>query len=156
MKTSTRISRSRPFVTALAAIVAAAGVSFTSTVTLAEEASEPASSAPTGAKDGGAESGVASMYFTDEFGNRREPTAEELRQTAAAFQRDLARLAGQQRGKPNVRSRPDGTVSATVAVSKLAFLTVQENEDGELVYGHSSLDEEGNVTFTSPNVLPEK
>jgi hypothetical protein len=96
------------------------------------------------------------MYFTDEVGNRRQPTAEEIRQAAAAFQRDLARLAGKHKDKPNVRSRPDGTVSATVAVSKLAFLTAQETDEGELIYGHSSLDEDGNVTFTSPDVLPEK
>ena len=148
--------------TVLAAAVAASGISLISTLTLAEEATEPVSPASTevneaGKKDQRTQVGISTnMYFTDEFGNRREPTAEEVRQAAQAFQRDLARLAGQHKGKPNVRSRPDGTVSATVAVSKLAFLTVQETDDGELIYGHSSMDEDGNVTFTSPNVLPEK
>ena len=145
------------------AVVVVSGISFMSTLTLAEEATEPVSTASREANDGAgntehqAQTGVsANMYFTDDFGNRREPTAEEMRQAAAAFQRDLARLAGQHKDKPNVRSRPDGTVSATVAVSKLAFLTVQETDEGELIYGHSSLDEDGNVTFTSPDALPEK
>jgi hypothetical protein len=137
------------------------GISLTSTLTLAEEATEPDSPAAREANDGAGDvdqqAGIsASMYFTDEFGNRREPTAQEIRQAAEAFQRDLTRLAGQHKDKPNVRSRPDGTVSATVAVSKLAFLTVQETDEGELIYGHSSMDEDGNVTFTTPTVLPEK
>jgi len=162
MKTS-RTSRRRPVATVLAAAVAVSGISLISTLTLAEETPESVSSASAevndeaGKKDQRTQAGISTnMYFTDEFGNRREPTAEEVRQAAQAFQRDLARLAGQHKGKPNVRSRPDGTVSATVAVSKLAFLTVQETDDGELIYGHSSMDEDGNVTFTSPNVLPEK
>jgi hypothetical protein len=145
------------------AVVALSGISFTSALTLADEATEPVSAASREANDGAgdadqqAQTGIsANMYFTDEFGNRRQPTAEEIRQAAAAFQRDLARLAGKHKDKPNVRSRPDGTVSATVAVSKLAFLTAQETDEGELIYGHSSLDEDGNVTFTSPDVLPEK
>jgi hypothetical protein len=163
MKTSRRTSRRRSVATALAAVVAVSGISLTSTLTLAEEATEPDSPAAREANDGAgdveqqAQSGIsASMYFTDEFGNRREPTAQEIRQAAEAFQRDLTRLAGQHKDKPNVRSRPDGTVSATVAVSKLAFLTVQETDEGELIYGHSSMDEDGNVTFTTPTVLPEK
>ena len=99
---------------------------------------------------------AAKTYFTDEFGNRREPTSEELREMSAGFQKDLARLAGKQKGNPNVQHHANGSVSATVGLSKLQYLTVQENPDGSRSYGHGKMDENGNVTLPAANSLSEK
>lgn len=98
---------------------------------------------------------AANMYFTDENGNRREPTAAEVKAAAEAFQKDLARLAGKHKGKTRVHKQPNGTVSATVATTHLEFLTVRENEDGTLTFGHSTMDEDGNVSFQPADDLPE-
>ena len=99
---------------------------------------------------------AASTYFTDEFGNRRNSTAEERAELSAQFQKDLARLAGKNRGKPNVKQHDNGAVSATVALSKLQFLVVQENSDGSRTFSHAPLDENGNVMLPPVNNLPEK
>ena len=98
----------------------------------------------------------ASMYFTDAQGNRRQPTEEEITRAAKAFQRDLARLAGKHKDKPYTQKRPDGTVSATIAASKLVFLSVQQNDDGTLTYGHTSMKDDGSVSFEPATGLPEK
>lgn len=99
---------------------------------------------------------AANMHFTDEDGNRREPTAGEIREAAEAFRRDLARLARGQKGDYRLQTLPDGTVRATVAPSKLVFLNVRQTEDGELEFGHSTMDEDGNVSFEPASALPEK
>ena len=98
----------------------------------------------------------ANTYFTDEFGNRRQPTAEEQAELSAAFQKNLAKMIGKNRGKPNVQEHANGSVSATIALSKLQFLTVQENPDGSRTFGHQQLDENGNVAMPSNNSLPEE
>lgn len=99
---------------------------------------------------------AANMHFTDEDGNRREPTAREIREAAEAFRKDLARLSGRQKGDYDLRTLPDGTMRATIAPSKLVFLSVRETEDGDLEFGHSTMDENGNVPFEPANGLPEK
>lgn len=147
MKRSERTPIS-PFVTACAAALAMGGMA---AIGSADEADEPQEAE---AQSEGTSSVPASMHFTDEHGNRREPTAEEVRETAEAFQRDLARLAGKQRGKPQEETRPDGSVSVLVAPGKLVYLTVEQTEDGELRYHHTRLDEDGNVL--PANRLPEK
>jgi hypothetical protein len=96
------------------------------------------------------------MYFTDRHGNPRNPTAEEVRKAARAFRQDLARLAGPHEGKTFVKKRPDGTVSAVVATSRLVFLSVQEEEDGTLTFGHSTVGADGNLRFKPATDLPEK
>jgi hypothetical protein len=156
-------SRNRRYRTAAAAFaaVAVSGITFTATTALGDEPREPDRAAERVAATKAAEEAprhvgvAANVYFTDEQGNRRQPTAEEIKQAAEAFQRDLARIAGQHRGKPNQRTRADGTVSATVAVSKLAFLTVEER-DGRLTYGHSPMDADGKVSLRPANDLPEE
>lgn len=135
------------------AIFLVAGASFHSPRTIADEPPQPppGDDAPAhGAKM------PASLYFTDENGNRRQPTEAELRQAAEAVQRDLARIAGEHKGKHYVRTRADGTVSATVALSKLQFLTAIENTDGTLTFGHATMDEDGNVSSRPATDLPEK
>lgn len=96
-----------------------------------------------------------SLYFTDEDGNPRNPTAAELIAAGEAFEKDLARLAGRHQGKPNVRTEPSGAIAATVATSQLVFLTATVNEDGTVTLGHSTMDADGNVT-AQPATLPEK
>lgn len=99
---------------------------------------------------------AANMHFTDEDGNRREPTAQEIREAAEAFRRDLARLSGRQKGDYDLRTLSDGTMRATIAPSKLVFLSVRQTEDGDLEFGHTTMDEDGNVSFERANGLPEK
>jgi hypothetical protein len=145
---------------ALSAAVALTAIFFTSMTALGDEPTGPeqAENSADDTKAGSAPQHAgfaANMYFTDEDGNRRQPTAEEVRRAAEAAQRDLARLAGQHKDKPNIETRPDGTVSATVAVSKLVFLSVEETEDGGLSYGHASMDANGKVHI-QPSKLPEK
>jgi hypothetical protein len=71
-------------------------------------------------------------------------------------QQDLARIAGQHKGKHYVTTHPDGSVSATVALSRLEFLIVTENPDGSLSYGHATVDEEGQLSIRPAAGLPEK
>lgn len=140
------------FCAAALAISFVAGVALLSPPAPADEpaAPAPADDAPVrGAKM------PASFYFTDEKGNRREPTEAELRQAAEALQRDLARLAGQHKGKHYVKTQPDGTVSATVALTKLEFLIATENPDGSLSYGHATVDEDGQLPIRPAADLPE-
>lgn len=96
------------------------------------------------------------LYFTDENGNPRNPTAAELIAAGESFEKDLARLAGKHKGKPNVRTEPSGAVAATVATSQLVFLTATVNEDGTVTLGHAALDADGNVVAQPVNDLPEK
>lgn len=105
----------------------------------------------------GADSGFASnLYFTDELGNRRNPTAEERAELAKKFQNDLARMQGKNRGNQKSTKHANGSVSATVALSKLQFLTVQENADGTRNFSHQTMDEDGNVIWISSNDWPEE
>ena len=135
------------------AIFLVAGASLHSPRAIADEPPQPPPGDDTPAH---AAKMPASLYFTDENGNRRQPTEAELRQAAEAVQRDLARIAGEHKGKHYVRTRADGTVSATVALSKLQFLTATENPDGTLTFGHVTMDEDGNVSSRPATDLPEK
>lgn len=109
------------------------------------------------ASDTISDSGIsASTYFTDEFGNRRNPTDEERAELSARFQKDLAKMMGKNRGNSNVKQHANGSVSATVALSKMQFLVVQENPDGSRTFDHASLDENGNVNLPPVNSLPEE
>lgn len=98
----------------------------------------------------------AATYFTDELGNRRQPTNEERVAMGAGFQKELAKLAGKHKGNPNMQQHANGSVSSTVGLSKIQFLTVQENPDGSKSYGHGQLDENGNVTLPAATNLQEK
>lgn len=155
-------TRNKTVAAALAAAVVASGITFTSTEALGEEPTRsetPAKKNAPGDASGEKESqpGVAAnMYFTDEHGNRRQPGADEIRQAVEAFQRDLARLAGKHKDKLYTHTRADGTVSATIGASKLVFLAVQENDDGTLSYGHTTMEGDGTVTFKPATDLPEK
>ena len=105
----------------------------------------------------GADTGfAANVYFTDEFGNRRDATAEERAELAKRFQSDLAKLQGKNKGKLKQTQHANGAVSAPVALSKLQFLTVQENGDGTRSFNHQTMDESGNVSWESTNEWPEK
>lgn len=159
MKTS-----GKSLMSALATAVAVSGLSLTSFHVLADEVHEGRSARPAGNESPDAEAkeerltsaaGAASMHFTDADGNRRQPTAEEVRELAKAFQQDLARLAGKQKGDPNVQTHPNGAVSATIAASKLVFLTVEENDEGSLSYGHTTMDDDGSVVHKPANSQPE-
>jgi hypothetical protein len=159
MKTS-----SKSLINAIATAVVVSVLSVTCIQSLADEARDSRSTPLPGElnrqppSDDEERSGAAvsgNLYFTDEEGNRRQPTAEEVRQAAQAFQKDLARLAGKHKDDPNVQTHPSGAVSATVAVSKLAFLTVEQNEDGSLSFGHATMDEHGNIIPKSATSQPE-
>jgi len=111
----------------------------------------------TATNDRASDSGIsASVYFTDEFGNRRNPTLEERAALSAQFQKDLARIAGKNRGNPNVKQYDNGAVSATVALSKMQFLVVHENPDGSRTFSHAPLDEDGNVALPEASTWPEE
>lgn len=121
----------------------------------ADESPPPASASASDTQVGGAAGLSGNLYFTDENGNPRNPTAAELIAAGEAFEKDLARLAGRHKGKPNVRTEPSGAIAATVATSQLVFLTATVNEDGSVTLGHATMDADGNVT-AQPATLPEK
>lgn len=98
---------------------------------------------------------AGNLYFTDENGNPRNPTAEELISAGEDFQKDLARIAGENKGKPMETTHSHGATSAVVALSKLQFLVAETDEDGNLVVNHGSLDENGNILTPSASELPE-
>lgn len=116
--------------------------------TAATEAPDPA------AADGSAGGVSGNLYFTDEHGNPRNPTAAELITAGKAFEKDLKRLAGNHYGKPNLRTEPSGATAATVATSQMVLLTAVRNEDGTVTISHSALDENGDMP--APPALPEK
>jgi hypothetical protein len=160
MKTSSKF-----LMRALATAVAVSGISLISLQAMADEAREGRSPPTTNNENAAVPSGEeevtnaavsANMYFTDKNGKPRNPTAEEIRETARAFQQDLARLAGPHKGKTFVNKRPDGTVSAVVATSQLVFLSAQQEDDGTLTFGHSTVGDDGNLTFEPATDLPEK
>src|SRR5690606_30014529 len=111
-----------PLSTACAAALALGGAALAGAAGEPDEPRDERHAAQSSSGDGAPS---ANLHFTDAEGNRRQPTAAEVRAAAEAFQRDLARLAGQHKGQPNVQMRADGTVSATVGASKLVFLTVE-------------------------------
>lgn len=118
----------------------------------------PPLAATTGMHDAAAESSAGglsgNLYFTDEHGNPRNPTAAELITAGKGFENDLKRIAGKHYGKPNVRTEPSGATAATVATSQMVFLTAVENEDGSVTITHSALDENGDIPARP--ALPEK
>lgn len=102
-----------------------------------------------------ASSAAAAMHFTDDKGNPRASSAAERAELAAALQADLARLT---RGKPipqGSRTLPDGSVSAVVGTQNIQFLTVTLDEEGNATFGHSSMDEQGQIEPPAASDLPE-
>jgi len=98
---------------------------------------------------------AGNLYFTDEQGNPRNPSAEELISAGEAFQKDLARIAGKNKGKHIETTHSNGATSAVVALSKLSFLVAETDDDGNVVLTHGSLDENGEVVTPSKSELPE-
>ena len=156
--------RIKPFLSAVlfaGAALAAGSASMHALPALADESPPPAAASESDAAAAEldadrADSGLAgNLYFTDEHGNPRNPSAAELIIAGKAFEQDLKRLAGKHYGKPNVRTEPSGAVAATVATSQLVFLTATVNDDGTVTISHSALDEDGNPVV-EPAVLPEK
>lgn len=149
----------RSVATAIAAVGVASVVSYAA-VTAAGDApkhrpSQP-SSAATSAEPTSAAAGLAgNMYFVDEQGNPRIPTASEMRTLADALKKDMARIAGRHRGKRYERTLPSGAVAATVATSELVFLTATRNEDGTLTIGHSGTGHDIVVTPEAAGNAPE-
>lgn len=121
--------------------------------TTTADADDPA---PAENPDNGAAGLSGSLYFTDENGNPRNPTAAELITAAEGFEKDMARLMGPQKGTPDVRTLPNGAVAATVPASRMVLLIAVQNEDGTLDVGHAAVDEDGNVVVPPANELPEK
>lgn len=115
-----------------------------------------ANAAPPENVDSGAAGLSGSLYFTDENGNPRNPTAAELITAAEGFEKDMERLMGPQKGKPDVRTLPSGAVAATVPASRMVLLIAVQNEDGTVAVGHAAVDEDGNVVIPPANELPEK
>lgn len=145
---------------AMAALAALAmgGATLYAPAAQAEDSPEPPraeDAATADSTDSGAAGLSGNLYFTDENGNPRNPTAAELIAAGESFEKDLARLAGKHKGKPNVRTEPSGAVAATVATSQLVFLTATVNEDGTVTLGHSAVDADGNVVAQPVNDLPE-
>ena len=97
----------------------------------------------------------AAMYFTDDRGNPRLPTAAERAQLAAAFQSDLAALTRNKRIPAGSKREPNGAVSAVVATRKLQYLVAGVDEDGNVTFGHAQADDDGKVDSRPVNKLPE-
>lgn len=156
--------RTKPFLPAVlfaGAALAAGSASMHASSARADETPPPAAgsdtdeAAATADRDSGAGGLAGNLYFTDENGNPRNPTAAELITAGEAFEKDLKTLAGKHYGKPNLRTEPSGAVAATVATSQLVFLTATVNEDGTVTIGHAALDADGNPVV-EPAALPEK
>lgn len=156
--------RTKPFLPAVlfaGAALAAGSVSMHPSSARADESPPPAETPDTDQatvaadREGDAGGLAGNLYFTDENGNPRNPTAAELVTAGRAFEQDLKRLAGKHYGKPNLRTEPSGAVAATVATSQLVFLTATVNEDGTVTIGHAALDEDGKLVV-GPAALPEK
>lgn len=140
----------------LAASVAAIAVSALGQLAMAEESDAAAEAVA--ADDAGERTAVSvpgNMHFTDEQGRPRNPSPEELIATSEALQADIARITGRDKRDVQVQTHANGMVSANVAPSKLLFLTVQENENGEPVISHAELDAEGKLSAQPANTLPE-
>lgn len=139
----------------LAASVAAITVSALGQLAVADD-TDAAAKAADDTKEQAAVSVPGNMYFTDEQGRARNPSPEELIATSEALQADIARITGKSKGSaPEQQTHANGMVSANVAPSKLLFLTVQENEDGEMVISHAELDADGKLSADPANELPE-
>lgn len=97
---------------------------------------------------------AAGMHFTDDQGNARSPSAEELAALAAAFQQDLANLT-RGRNVPAGEKARGGAVSAVVGVDRIRLLTVNVDENGNARFDHAMLDEDGQVDTESADNWPE-
>lgn len=97
----------------------------------------------------------AAMHFTDSQGNPRSPTAAERAAIAAAFQADIARLTAAHGMPDRVRQEPSGAISAVVGASKLRYLVVNVDDNGETTFSHSDMDENGVIESLPVNELPE-
>jgi hypothetical protein len=97
----------------------------------------------------------AGMHFTDERGVSRLPTPEERAELAAAFQADIARLTATHRVPKRARKRRSGAISAVVGASKLRYLVVNVDDDGEATFSHGDMDEDGDIESAPVNDLPE-
>ena len=152
---SIRMKPDRSAAMAALAALAMGNATLYAPAALAEESPEPPRAEDAATADS-TDSGLSgNLYFTDENGNPRNPTAAELIAAGESFEKDLARLAGKHKGKLNVRTEPSGAVAATVATSQLVFLTATVNEDGTVTLGHSAVDADGNVVAQPVNDLPE-
>ena len=101
-------------------------------------------------------SGVsAGMRFNDDQGNVRMPTAAEHAALAEAFQADIAKLTKGKRLPAGEQRQRGGSYKAVVGAEKVRFLTVSIDEEGGKTFGHSSMDESGQVEPASGNDLPE-
>jgi hypothetical protein len=97
----------------------------------------------------------AGMAFTDPDGSPRLPSVAERAELAAAFQADLANLTKGKRIPAGSKKEPSGATSAVLGTNQLRFLVVNVDENGQALYEHSSLDEEGQIDTTPTNELPE-
>jgi len=97
----------------------------------------------------------AGMRFNDEQGNARMPTEAERAALAEAFQADIANLTRGKRAPAGEQRQRDGSYRAVVGAKKAQFLTVSIDDDGKATFGHSSMDESGQVEPASANDLPE-
>lgn len=98
---------------------------------------------------------AAGMHFTDNQGNPRSPTAEERAAIAAAFQADIARLTAAHGMPDSIRHEPSGAISAVVGASKLRYLVVNVDDNAEVTFSHSDMDENGVIEPVPVNELPE-
>jgi hypothetical protein len=160
-----RIQPFLPAVVFAGAVLAAGSASLHAPPAHADESPPPATTTDDAAADDPAtaenpDNGAAglsgNLYFTDENGNPRNPTAAELITAAEGFEKDMERLMGPQKGKPDVRTLPNGATAATVPASRMVLLIAVQNEDGTLDVRHAAVDEDGNVVVPSANELPEK
>lgn len=113
---------------------------------------EDASSNATGSSLAGVSAG---MRFNDDKGNARMPTEAERAALVEAFQADIVKLTKGKRFPAGEQRQRGGSYKAVVGAEKVQFLTVSVDEEGKRTFGHSSMDESGQVDPESANELPE-
>lgn len=98
---------------------------------------------------------AAGMRFTDDEGNVRLPSEAERAALAEAFQADIANLTRGKRVPVGEQRQRDGSYRAVVGTEKMQFLTLEIDEQGNAVFGHSGMDETGRVEPAPANDWPE-
>lgn len=98
---------------------------------------------------------AASMHFTDDSGKPRSPSAAERAALANAFQADLARLTKGKHIPQGSQRQPNGSFSAVVGTNKMRFLTVTIDGEGNAIFGHSNMNEQGHIEPAAAIDLPE-
>ena len=136
-------------------VVIAAIVNITGETVVSPDSISPITADQTSADNLAGTSFAAGMYFTDSQGNPRSPTAAERAVIAAAFQADIARLTAAHGMPDRVRHEPSGAISAVVGASKLRYLVVDVDDNGEATFSHSNMDENGVIESLPVNELPE-